>query len=193
MGSYTITVPIRAPSLYPLTVAITGPAKNLAFAADAQTATPFPTNTGVGAYTVKATDENGNLPTNVGDDVDNDFEALVSVRPTTSTVLGTNEGKITFDAKTGETTFYVQVSDDAEPGDSLTISVTAIGDSSIVAGHRDRHLRRPSDRTRNADERHGHGDQLRHDYRVLGVPRRRRRQRHHGLHGAKRIHGWLTT
>ena len=47
-------------------------------------------------------------------------------------MLGTDEGKIRFDAKTGETTFYVQVSDDAEPGDSLTISVTAIGDSSIT-------------------------------------------------------------
>ena len=129
LGSYTITVDQGAKSI-PIDIAITGPAKNLDFVADAQT-DPIPANTGVGTYTVKATDENGNLPTNVGDSGD-DFEALVSVRPTTSTVLGTDEGKITFDAKTGEATFYVQVSDDAEPGDSLTISVTAIGDSSIA-------------------------------------------------------------
>ena len=65
LGSYTITVDQGAKSI-PIDIAITGPAKNLAFAADGQT-DPIPSNTGVGTYTMKATDENGNLPTNVGD------------------------------------------------------------------------------------------------------------------------------
>ena len=95
----------------------------------------IPAESGVGTFTVKATDANGNVPTNVGPNVaqaDSNFEALVSVRPTTSKVLGTDEGKFTFNAKTGEATFFVQVADDAEVGDSLTITVTAIGDSSIA-------------------------------------------------------------
>ena len=91
----------------------------------------IPTASGVGTFTVKATDANGNVPTNVGDD-EGDFKALVSVRPTTSQVLGTDDGKFEFNAKTGEATFFVQVADDAEVGDSLTITVTAIGDSSIA-------------------------------------------------------------
>ena len=87
--------------------------------------------TGVGTFTVKATDEGGNLPTNVGDG-ENDFEVLISVRPSKSILLGTDAGKLKFDAKTGEATFFVQVSDEAEIGDSVTVTVTAIGESGIA-------------------------------------------------------------
>ena len=127
LGAHTIEV-IQGNKKASVDVTVTGPAKNIAFSAETD---PIPGNTGVGTYTVKATDEGGNLPTNVGNDND-DLEALVSVRPSKSIVLGTDDGKIKFSAKTGEATFFVQVADEAELGDLLTITVTAVGDSSIM-------------------------------------------------------------
>ena len=126
-GTYTLNI-ARGSVRTTVDVNLAGDVAMLSFPDGKQT-DPIPGNTGVGSFTVKASDVNGNLPINVGDE-DDDFEVLISVRPSKSTVLG--ENKIKFDAKTGEATFFVQVSDEAELGDSLTITVTAIGDSSVM-------------------------------------------------------------
>ena len=75
---------------------------------------------------------------------------------------------------------------------SVTINVsTDLGDLSTST---DRHVRRPADRTRNADERHGRGHQPRHDHRVLGVPRpKTATATSRGYMVQRGIHGWPTT
>ena len=128
-GTYTLRVS-RGTVMTTVDVNVAGDVAMLSFPADKQT-DPIPGNTGVGSFTVRASDVNDNLPINVGDGGD-DFKALISVRPSDSIVLGADEGTIEFDAKTGEATFFVQVSDEAEIGDTLTITVTAADDSSIV-------------------------------------------------------------
>ena len=128
-GTYTLNI-ARGSVRTTVDVNVAGDVSMLSFPEGSQT-DPIPANTGVGIFTVRASDVNDNLPINVGDKND-DFEALISVRPSKSIVLGATENKIKFDAKTGEATFFVQVSDEAELGDSVTITVTAIGDSSIV-------------------------------------------------------------
>ena len=126
-GTYSLRV-ARGTVTTMVDVNVAGDVTMLSFPEGMQT-DPIPANTGVGSFTVRASDVNGNLPINVGTG-DDGFEALISVRPSKSQVLGDN--KIKFSAKTGEATFFVQVSDEAELGDSLVITVTAIDDSSIA-------------------------------------------------------------
>ena len=126
-GTYTLNVS-RGSVRTTVDVNVAGDVSMLSFPEGSQTYY-IPANTGVGSFTVRASDENDNLPINVGDGAD-DFEALISVRPSKSLVLG--ENKIQFDAKTGEATFFVQVSDEAQLGDTVTITVTAIDDSGIA-------------------------------------------------------------
>ena len=180
-GTYTLAVS-RGSVSDSIDVNLAGDVANLGFPEGRQS-DPISASDSLGTFIVKATDVNGNLPINVGDGP-TDFEALVSVRPSTSVVLNTADGKIKFDAKTGEATFYVQVSDDAEIGDSLTVTVTAIDNDDIAPASitvtYGGEMMVPGIPMNVMAEATSHD----HDCRVLGVPRRQRRQRHHRLRAA---------
>ena len=152
----------------------------------------IPTDSGLTDCTVTVTDAMGNIPSNLGEAKNSKSDLIddtvrVAVRSTDVNIIGVdinNDAKLDAD---GMATFSVLLREDAPEG-SITINVSSYHRRRDAAGQHLRRVRRPCDRTRNADERHGRGDQPRHDCRVLEFPRRRRRQRHHRLHGAKRIH-----
>ena len=134
-GDYTLTVTAKTGTgaseitkTADVMVTIAGPAAMLSFPEGKQ-ANPIPAD-GVGRFTVKVTDANGNLPHNVGKAAD-DFQAVITLRPTKATVVGNPTQTLQFDAKTGEASFFVQVADEAVQGDTVTITVSASDDSTI--------------------------------------------------------------
>ena len=131
LGDYTIEV-AQGRALLDVMVSVTGPTTLVMITGD----DTIPTATGLGRYTIKATDTNGNVPTDLYSDHDDDDETamvlskkvLVAVRVDGARVLGVNQetGEVTLD-KNGEATFTVQMPQDAVAGTTVSITVYIIG------------------------------------------------------------------
>ena len=148
-----------------------------------------PTDTGQTDCVVMVTDANGNIPSNLGESDDEDNSIQVTVRSRDAQIIGVDEKNRTDIDEEGMATFSILLREDAVEGSSITVNVSTseIGDATLRESVTVTYGDPPTEpgMPMNVMAR---GDQPRHDYRVLGVPRRRRRQRHHRLHGAKRIH-----
>ena len=131
LGDYTIEV-AQGRALMDVVVSVTGPTTLIMITGD----DTIPTATGLGRYTIKATDTNGNVPTDLYSDHDDDDETamvlskkvLVAVRVDGVRVLGVNQdtGEVTLD-KNGEATFTVQMPQDAVAGTTVSITVYVSG------------------------------------------------------------------
>ena len=131
LGDYTIEV-AQGRATMTVMVSVTGPTTMIKVDGDLV----ISESTGLGRYTVKATDANGNVPTDLyGDHDDNgdtpdvlNKKVLVAVRVDDARVLGVNQdtGEVTLD-KNGEATFTVQMPQDAVAGTTVSITVNISG------------------------------------------------------------------
>ena len=131
LGDYTIELAEGRASMNVM-VSVTGPTTMVDVYGDLQ----ISESTGLGRYTVKASDANGNVPTDLYGDHDDDEETpdvlnkkvLVAVRVDGARVLGIDQdtGEVTLD-KNGEATFTVQMPQDAVAGTTVAITVYISG------------------------------------------------------------------
>ena len=116
-GTYDITVnDVRDDAEITLSIVVADDTSQIVLTGPAM----IPADTGLATYTVTATDEAGNVPSNVGD---LGGKYIVAVRNKDARVLGTDgDGFVIFN-KSGVGTFQVLMPEDADQGISLSITV----------------------------------------------------------------------